>query len=198
LDARVVRLFASSRLVAAIAGASSDCGDGVSETAAPTMATMHRNERTAAGEKSAMGMKVIDELDLAGKRVFIRVDYNVPLAGDGGGVRITDDSRIRASLPTVRHAIERGARVILASHLGRPKGKPDPRQSLAPAAARLGELLGQKVALAPDCIGPEVEQAVAGSPRATCCCSRTFASTPRRRRTIPVLRARSPLSPTCT
>jgi phosphoglycerate kinase len=108
-------------------------------------------------------MKIIDELDLAGKRVFIRVDYNVPLAsGDGGPVRITDDSRIRASLPTVRYALEHGARVILASHLGRPKGKPDPRQSLAPAAVRLGELLGRDVALAPDCVGPAAEQAVLG------------------------------------
>ncbi len=108
-------------------------------------------------------MKVIDEVELRGKRVFIRVDYNVPLgaADSGGPPRITDDSRIRASLPTVRWAVEHGARVTLASHLGRPKGKPDPKQSLGPAAARLGELLGRPVALAPDCVGPEVERAVA-------------------------------------
>lgn len=107
-------------------------------------------------------MKVVDELDLRGKRVFVRVDFNVPLEDDGhGGQRITDDARIRASLPTIRLASERGAKVIVAAHLGRPKGKPDPRQSLAPAATRLAALLGRPVTLAPDCVGPEVEAAVA-------------------------------------
>src|SRR5581483_3858882 len=107
-------------------------------------------------------MKIIDELELTGKRAFVRVDYNVPLASRDGRVEITDDSRIRASLPTVRYAIEHGARVVLASHLGRPKGKPDPAQSLAPVARRLAELLGKPAPLAPDCVGPEVERAVAG------------------------------------
>ena len=97
----------------------------------------------------------VEQVDLAGKRVFLRVDFNVPL----DGARITDDTRITAALPTVRHCLEAGASVILASHLGRPKGKPDPKYSLAPAATRLAELLGRPVPLAPDCIGPEVEAA---------------------------------------
>lgn len=107
-------------------------------------------------------MNTIDQLDLAGRRVFIRVDYNVPLDKSGDVRRITDDSRIRASLPTVQHAIDAGARVVLASHMGRPKGKVDAASSLAPAAARLGELLDRTVAQAPDCIGPEVEAMVDG------------------------------------
>lgn len=97
----------------------------------------------------------IRDLDLAGKRVFIRVDFNVPLAP--GGQQITSDKRIRASLPTIQYALEKGAGLILASHLGRPKGKPNPEMSLKPAAKRLAELLGRPVAMAPDCIGPEVE-----------------------------------------
>src|SRR6201999_3834927 len=96
----------------------------------------------------------IKDLDLRGKRVFIRVDFNVPLAN--GGQEITSDKRIRASLPTIQYALEKGAGVILASHLGRPKGKPNPEMSLKPVAARLGELLGRPVKMAPDCIGPEV------------------------------------------
>jgi phosphoglycerate kinase len=97
----------------------------------------------------------IRDLDLAGKRVFIRVDFNVPLTP--GGQEITSDKRIRASLPTIRYALEKGAGVILASHLGRPKGKPNPEMSLKPIAAKLAELLGRPVAMAPDCVGPEVE-----------------------------------------
>src|SRR5579872_6134437 len=97
----------------------------------------------------------IRDLDLAGKRVFIRVDFNVPLAA--GGQEITSDKRIRASLPTIRYALEKGAAVILASHLGRPKGKPNPEMSLKPIAVRLGELLGRTVTMAPDCVGPAVE-----------------------------------------
>jgi phosphoglycerate kinase len=95
----------------------------------------------------------IRDLDLAGMRVFIRADFNVPLA-DG---RVTDDTRIRETLPTLRLAVERGARVVLASHLGRPKGKPDPKYSLAPVAAKLAELLGKPVDFAPDCIGADAE-----------------------------------------
>lgn len=106
-------------------------------------------------------MKIIDQVDLDGKRTFIRVDFNVPLEDEGGVRRISDDSRVRGALPTIRYAVEHGARVVLASHLGRPKGKVDPRESLAPAAERLGELLGRPVALASDCIGAAVEQQVA-------------------------------------
>ena len=96
----------------------------------------------------------IKDLDLKGKVVFIRVDFNVPLAP--GGKEITSDKRIRASLPTIQYALEQGAGVILASHLGRPKGKPNPEMSLAPVAIRLSEVLGRPVKMAPDCIGPEV------------------------------------------
>ena len=98
----------------------------------------------------------IRDLDLKNKTVFIRVDFNVPLAP--GGQEITSDKRIRASLPTIRYALEHGAGVILASHLGRPKGEPNSEMSLKPAAARLAELLGQPVKMAPDCVGPEVEK----------------------------------------
>lgn len=97
----------------------------------------------------------IRDLDLSGKRVFIRVDFNVPLAP--GGQEITSDKRIKASLPTIQYALEHGAGVILASHLGRPKGKPNPEMSLKPVAKRLQELLGRPVKMAPDCVGPEVE-----------------------------------------
>ena len=87
-------------------------------------------------------LRIVKDLDLRGKRVFIRVDFNVPLK-DG---KITDDTRIRASLPTIKYALENGAKVIiLASHLGRPKGKPDSKYSLQPVATRLSELLGQPV-----------------------------------------------------
>jgi phosphoglycerate kinase len=101
----------------------------------------------------------IRDLELDGKRVFIRVDFNVPLNEAG---EITDDTRIRQTLPTIQYALERGARLILASHQGRPKGKPNPKMSLAPAAKRLAELLGKPVGFAKDCVGPEVEAAAAG------------------------------------
>jgi phosphoglycerate kinase len=97
----------------------------------------------------------IRDLDLKGKTVFIRVDFNVPLAQ--GGNEITSDKRIKASLPTIRYAIEQGAGVILASHLGRPKGKANPEMSLKPVAERLSQLLGMPVTMGPDCIGPDVQ-----------------------------------------
>lgn len=97
----------------------------------------------------------IRDLDLKGKRVFMRVDFNVPLAN--GGQEITSDKRINAALPSIQYALERGAALVLASHLGRPKGKVNPEMSLKPAAARLAELLGKPVRMAPDCIGPVVE-----------------------------------------
>ena len=98
-------------------------------------------------------MKFITDLDVKGKLVFLRVDFNVPL-DDQGGIR--DDNRIRASLPTIRYLLDHGARLVIASHLGRPKGKRDPKMSLAPAARRLGELIPNKVVMAPDVVGEEV------------------------------------------
>ncbi|MFD7386302.1 phosphoglycerate kinase [Streptomyces anulatus] len=106
-------------------------------------------------------MKTIDELlaeGVAGKRVFVRADLNVPL----DGTTITDDGRIRAVVPTIAKLAEAGARVVVASHLGRPKGAPDPAFSLAPAAARLGELLDTEVAFATDTVGESARAAVAG------------------------------------
>jgi phosphoglycerate kinase len=100
-----------------------------------------------------MSKLTINDLDLRGKRVFIRVDFNVPLKD---GV-VTDDTRIRETLPTLRLAIEKGGRLVLASHLGRPKGGPDPKYSLRPAAKKLEELLGKPIAFALDCIGPGAE-----------------------------------------
>jgi len=97
----------------------------------------------------------IRDLDLRNKRVFMRVDFNVPLAP--GGKEITSDKRIKASLPSIQYALDHGAALILASHLGRPKGKPNPEMSLAPCAERLASLLKKPVAMAPDCVGPEVE-----------------------------------------
>ena len=93
---------------------------------------------------------------MKGKRVFMRVDFNVPLAP--GGKEITSDKRIRASLPSIQYALDHGAGLVLASHLGRPKGKPNPEMSLRPVAERLAALLGKPVAMAPDCVGPEVEK----------------------------------------
>ena len=98
----------------------------------------------------------ITDVELAGKRVLIRVDFNVPL--DARQV-VTDDTRIRAALPTIRYALDKGAKVLLLSHLGRPKGKVVPAMSLAPAAKRLSDLLGKPVAMASDCIGDAVEAA---------------------------------------
>jgi phosphoglycerate kinase len=99
----------------------------------------------------------IRDLDLRTKRVFIRVDFNVPLAPGAHGQEITSDKRIKASLPTIRYALEQGAFLVLASHLGRPKGKLNPDMSLRPVAIRLQELLGHRIAMAPDCIGPDVK-----------------------------------------
>jgi phosphoglycerate kinase len=96
---------------------------------------------------------VVDQLDLSGKRVFVRADFNVPL----DGTRVTDDTRITAVLPTLECCLKGGAALVLASHLGRPKGKPDPKYSLRPVAERLTSLLARPVALLADCVGAEVE-----------------------------------------
>lgn len=103
-----------------------------------------------------MNKKTIEDVDVAGKRVLTRVDFNVPLE-DG---RVADDSRIEAALPTIQYLIDHHARVILCSHLGRPKGKPEPSLSLRPVAERLSDLLGRPVAFAPDCVGESAAQAV--------------------------------------
>jgi phosphoglycerate kinase len=100
----------------------------------------------------------INDLDVCGKTVFVRCDLNVPLESG----RITDDGRIRASLPTLKNLADRGARVVVLAHLGRPKGKPDPQYSLAPAALRLGELLGAQVPLATDVCGDSAAKTVGG------------------------------------
>jgi len=105
-----------------------------------------------------MEFKSIDELSLRHKRVFIRVDFNVPTDEKG---QVTDDTRIRASLPTIEFALNQGAKIVLASHLGRPSGKVEPKYSLAPVAQKLSELIKKEVKLAPDCVGPEVEKMVA-------------------------------------
>ena len=122
----------------------------------------------------------IRDLEMSGKRVFIRVDFNVPL--DGG--RVTDDTRIRETLPTLEFARERGARLVLASHLGRPKGKPDPKYSLRPVAAKLAELLGAcRWNLPRTASARKPKRRAARSPMAACCCSKTCATTPRKKPT---------------
>ncbi|MCL6615377.1 MAG: phosphoglycerate kinase, partial [Firmicutes bacterium] len=108
-----------------------------------------------------MNKMTVKDLQVKGKRVFVRVDFNVPMDEAGN---ITDDTRIKAALPTIRDLADRGAKVVLASHLGRPKGGPDPKYSLAPVAKRLGELLGKPVVMAEDCIGPAVQAKVASLP----------------------------------
>jgi len=106
------------------------------------------------GERNLLNKKTVRDIDVDGKRVLVRCDFNVPLDGQ----TITDDRRIREAIPTIKYLLEHNAAVVLCSHLGRPKGGPDPKYSLKPIAARLTELLGKQCDLLPDCIGPEVEQ----------------------------------------
>ena len=103
-------------------------------------------------------LSIGDLKDLNGKRVLVRVDYNAPLDENGA---ITDDKRIKATVPTLEYLVKAGAKIVLCSHLGRPKGKRDPKQSLRPCAARLAEILGRPVAFVDDCIGDKVEKAKA-------------------------------------
>lgn len=110
-----------------------------------------------AENKTALKLRRIQDMDVRGKRVLVRVDYNVPLK-DGN---VSDATRIQETLPTLKHLLQAGARVVLISHLGRPKGAPEAKYSLKPVAAELEKLLGAKVAFAPDCVGPEAEEAVA-------------------------------------
>lgn len=121
------------------------------------MIRKNNHDNPAAPIKDILNKLTIEELSIKGKRVFIRVDFNVPLDNN---LSITDDRRIRSTLPTINYAIDEGAKVILASHLGRPKGKVDPRFTLAPVAKRLQRLLGKEVTFAQDCIGPQVESLV--------------------------------------
>jgi len=103
-------------------------------------------------------VRCLDELDISGRKLLIRVDFNTPLEGGF----ITDDIRIRESLPTLRYALDQGAALIICAHAGNPKGRVVPELSLRPMALRLGELLGLPVRLAPDCVGPEAERLAAG------------------------------------
>lgn len=112
-----------------------------------------------------MKKMTLDDVDLRGKRVLVRVDFNVPLDSQG---RVTDDTRVVESLPTIKKIISSGGKAILMSHLGRPKGKPKPEFSLKPVANRLSELLGKDVSFAPDCIGPEVTRLVDGLQNGEC------------------------------
>jgi phosphoglycerate kinase len=104
-----------------------------------------------------MDKLTVRDLDVRGKRVFLRVDYNVPMEEKDGQMIINDLTRIRATLPTLDHLIQQGARIILAAHLGRPKGKPEPSMSLRPVAAQLADLLGRPVAFVDDCVGEKAE-----------------------------------------
>jgi len=139
--------------------------NGVTAAASATLCTISsdevigmvkRNEATLP-KMDILNKVTIEDLEIKGKRVFIRADFNVPLDEN---LKITDDRRIRSTLPTINYAIDEGAKVILASHLGRPKGKADPRLSLAPVAKRLQRLLNKEVHFAPDCIGQQVENTV--------------------------------------
>ena len=118
---------------------------------------MKKNSIDPAQTRDIFTKLTIEDLDIKGKRVFIRADFNVPLDNN---LMITDDRRIRSTLPTINYAIDEGAKVILSSHLGRPKGKADPRFSLAPVAKRLQRLLNKEVLFAPDCIGSQAENLV--------------------------------------
>ncbi|HUW84215.1 MAG TPA: phosphoglycerate kinase [Phycisphaerae bacterium] len=111
--------------------------------------------------------KTIADVDVSGKRVLMRVDFNVPLDKQTG--QITDDRRIQQALPTIRSVLDRGGRLILMSHLGRPDGKPDPKASLGPCAKHLGDLLGKQVAMLADCVGDPVRQAVGAMKDGDCC-----------------------------
>ena len=118
---------------------------------------MARRNDIAVDIKDILGKLTIEDLQIKGKRVFIRADFNVPIDDN---LVITDDSRIRSTLATINYAIDEGAKVILASHLGRPRGKVEPRFSLAPVVKRLHRLLNKEVVFIPDCVGPQVEHAV--------------------------------------
>ena len=137
-----------------------------------------------------MVLNTINEAQLNGKKVLIRVDFNCPVKD---GV-VTDNTRIRAALPTVKYILDNGASLIVMTHLGRPKGQKNPAFSLAPVAAEFEKLLGKKVTLASDVIGPEVEAQVAALQPGDVLLLRTSGSTSRKRRTILSSPRLSPLS----
>jgi phosphoglycerate kinase len=142
----------------------------------------------------------IRDLQLNNKRVLMRVDFNVPLENG----RVTDNTRIRETLPTIEYALRHGAKLILVSHLGRPKGKPDPKYSLKPVAERLRILLdermgrGRNVGFSPDCVGMHATEMANQLERGQTCCWKMYATTPRKRRTIRPLPNAWPASPTFT
>ena len=138
--------------------------------------------------------RTITDLDLRGKKALIRVDFNVPIKNG----TIQEDTRIKSSLPTIRYALEQGATVILMSHLGRPKGKPNLEFTLKPVAEHLSKLLGRPVQFAEDCIGPKARRPSIRLAPGAWCCSRTCASTRRRRRTTRRSRNHSRRSVTST
>jgi len=142
-----------------------------------------------------MATKTISELDIAGRRVFIRVDFNVPLTPAGA---VADDTRVRESLPTIKHAIDKGARVVLASHLGRPKGRPDKKLSLEPVAVKLAELLGAEVALTDEPVGDGARKVVNDLRAGAVRCWKTSAFHRWKRRTTRASPARSPAMPMST
>lgn len=128
--------------------------------------------------------KTIEDIDVSGKKVLVRCDFNVPMA-DGA---ITDDKRIREALPTIKYLAAHGAKVILCSHMGRPKGEFNMKYSLAPVAKRLTELLGKEVVLANDVIGEDAHKKAPHSGTAISCFLKMSDSTRKRKRTIPHLR----------
>jgi len=132
-------------------------GSLTTATSAVTAAPVCPSNRQGVVTMAKKSVSSLSDAELKGKRVFVRCDLNVPLDGK----KITDDTRIRASVPTIEYLASKGAKVLLTSHLGRPKGKED-KYSLAPVADRLTELLGKKVTFVPDCIGETVTSAVAG------------------------------------
>ena len=142
-----------------------------------------------------MNKKTIRDVNVKNKRVLVRVDFNVPL--ENGKVTPSGDTRIVASLPTIKYLIAQGAKVILCSHLGRPKGK-DQKLSLRPVATRLQELLGKPVTFVSDCIGQPVERVVEAMNAGDVVLLENVRFYPEEKRTIPSLRKSSPRSATCT
>src|SRR6059058_1715361 len=132
-----------------------------------------------------MAKLTVRELDVRGKRVFVRVDYNVPMEEKNGQMAINDVTRIKETLPTLELLIEKGARIILAAHLGRPNGKREMSMSLRPVAARLADMIHRPIAFVDDCIGEKVEKTADALKKATFCCWKMFVTTTKKKRTIP-------------